>query len=420
MPPEPRRRTTRRPTPRPKPHPKTRGRPPAAVGIAAAGLALALAIAIAAGLSWWWWSGHRDRLAARALAAESARDWPAAARLWHLHNNTNGQSPGPDPASLRAEARAALAANRARQAETALTLACRDDPSHADAWRLRLRILRLEDRAVEARRVGAEALAAVPARSPSSASILREITLALLAQPPSDEARATLSAWVRADPSDLDALAALRRLMARDPRDGDPTRADRIAELEQTLAAAPGHVGVREALVLDLADAGRPDRGRALLDAWPDGPARDARLDRLRGRFDLDFDAAPARALEALDRALITLPHDWHTRYLRARALRQVGRVDDARAEADRVARLRELLDPPRLGPRLEASLQSPDDPRVALDLADLCAAAGLTDLAAAWRAQAQPPPPRLRPRAEPQDRFPPLDRQPQRAGQRQ
>ena len=214
--------------------------------------------------------------------------------------------------------------------------------------------------------------------------VLRSLTLALLADPPDVLARRTLRRWSAADPADLDAQVALLRRIAARPLPDDPERGARIATLEGLLARAPGHVAARETLVVALADAGESDRGRAVLDAWPED-LRDARYDRLRGRWDLEFDRQPARAAAALRRALAVLPHDWTTRYRLARALHALGQTDEARREAEAVALLRELLEPAALGRRLEADLAHLDDPASRLDLADLCAAPA-SRLADAWR----------------------------------
>ena len=125
-----------------------------------------------------------------------------------------------------------------------------------------------------------------------------------------------------------------------------------------------------------------------MLDAWPE-PLRDARYWRLRGRWDLDYDHHPARAVEAFTRALTDLPHDWKTRVRLARALHALGRETASKQEADAVARTREALDPSTLGPRLSADLARLDAPSALLDLSDLCACAGLTRLADAWRREA-------------------------------
>ena len=101
-------------------------------------------------------------------------------------------------------------------------------------------------------------------------------------------------------------MAYLRRIGA-EPRADDPDRASRLAELSELLASHPDHVGVREALVTALADAGEPDRGRALLESWP-ADERDGRYWRLQGRWDLEHDHQPDRAVEALRTALAGLP----------------------------------------------------------------------------------------------------------------
>jgi thioredoxin-like negative regulator of GroEL len=326
-----------------------------------------------------WQRGRPARLAARARGAAAREDWPVAARLWA---ERNARSPADADAQL-AEAHAALAAGRAAQAERALGRACVLAPELAEPWLLRLEILRVEDRPLEAREVGWAAHAAVPPAR--RADVLRALTLALLAATPEDLARRTLSRWAAADPADLDARVALARLAAVAPRDGDPTRAARIAELSALLRSHPGHVGVREALILDLADAGEPGRGRALLDSWPEA-RRDARHGRLAGRWALEYDGRPAEAVAALRGALASWPHDWPTRYRLARALAAAGDATAARAEAETVRRHREALDPARLGPRLDAALTRLDRPDARRDLAAMAAAVGLDRLADAWR----------------------------------
>jgi thioredoxin-like negative regulator of GroEL len=176
------------------------------------------------------------------------------------------------------------------------------------------------------------------------------------------------------------------RRIAAEERPGDPDRTERIAALETWLADDPEHVGVREALALELAAAGEVERGRAVLEGWPEG-ARDTRYRRLRARWALDYDERPAEAAEALAAVVAELPHDWQARYRLARALRALGRDAEARAQAEAVARLRERLDPRRLGPRLDEDLARLDtDPAARLALADLCADVGLDLLARSWR----------------------------------
>ena len=141
--------------------------------------------------------------------------------------------------------------------------------------------------------------------------------------------------------------------------------------------------------MLALAEAGDPDRGRAILDAWPDAE-RDARYHRLKGRWDLEYDRRPAEAVDAFRAALADLPYDWRTQSRLARALRNAGRDAEAKRAADAVETLREALDPVALGKRLDADLAALDHPKSRLDLADLCDRVGLKRLAEAWRRDAE------------------------------
>jgi tetratricopeptide (TPR) repeat protein len=325
----------------------------------------------------------------QAEAATKAGDWPLALEAWRTVNATDQAR----ASSFLAEAKAALALNRAGQAVLVLNRTSALDPSNPTPWRLQLELLRVEDRAVEAQAAGWAAYEAVP---PASRwGVLRDLTLALLADLPDDLARQTLAKWATADPRapDHDARVALLQRFATMPRAGDPDRPSRIAELTALLEHDPRHVAGREALVVALADAGEPDLGRTALDAWPE-PLRDARYWRLRGRWDVEYNHEPARAVDEFRRALSDLPHDWKTHFRLARALRTLGRDDEAKQEAETVARLREILDPSTLGPRLAADLAPAraTDPRALLDLADLCARSGLTRLAEAWRREADAP----------------------------
>ena len=271
------------------------------------------------------------RLRAQALAAQDAGDWQTALEAWNAYNQTDAHA---DAGSLLQEARAALALNQVVPARLALQHATRREPADPRSWLLLLELLRLEDRPLEALQLGEKALAAVPARR--SIEILRAITLAVLAEIPEAEARKALSARIKTNPADLDAQAAYFRRVAVNPRADDPPRPERMTRLEELLAQAPEHVGLREALVNELADAGEPDRGRQALDAWP-SHARDARFQRLQGRWALEYDNDPELAIDNLRQALAQLPHDGPTRYRLARALNLAGRLDEARMEAKRL-----------------------------------------------------------------------------------
>jgi hypothetical protein len=54
------------------------------------------------------------------------------------------------------------------------------------------------------------------------------------------------------------------------------------------------------------------------------------------------------------------------------------------------VRRIREVMDPLVLGPRLHAAFDHLDDPKALNDLAALCNQAGLTRLSSAWLTVAQ------------------------------
>lgn len=325
------------------------------------------------------------RLRRRAEAAAAKKDWREALELWRRVN----ASPAATATTLLEEGRACLALGRAARGEDALRRANEADPTLARAWILRLEILRVEDRWFEAAAVGREALAKVAAED--RAAVLRELTLAALSEVPDDLARDTLRKWIAADPADAEAEAALMRRIAADPRPDDPDRAARLARLEALVAAHAGRPGPREALALALADDGEVERGRAVLDAWPEA-ARDARYDRLRGRWDLEYDGRPAPAADAFRRALEAAPHDWRTRYRLARALAALGRRDEADREARAVARIREALDPMATGRGLDDALSKVDRPGARAAIADACARVGLDGLARAWR-EAPPAP---------------------------
>lgn len=301
----------------------------------------------------------------------------ALALAWRLR-------PGP-PVNHLTEARAFLKAGRADRALRALRAAIAADPADPEPSRLLLEMLRVEDRSFEAAGAAWEALDRVAAGD--RPAILRELTLALLTELPDDLARTALTRWSAADPADVEARAALLRRIAAMPRSSDPDRPARLAELTKLAADHPECVNAREVLVSELADAGEPGRGRAALDAWPGAEAaRDPRYWRLRGRWDLEYDHQAGRAVEAFRKVLAEQPADWRTRYRLARALRQLGRLDEADAEAESVRRTREVLDPLTLGPRLDSALGRLDDPAARRELAEVCNRAGLTRLADAWK----------------------------------
>ncbi len=321
-------------------------------------------------------------LRAEAERAQRSGDRAAALRAWSALNATGSAT----AATWLSQARAALAVGRAAEAETALRLSIEKDPASAESWRILLEIFRAEDRRIDAERLAWGMFDRV---SPGArGAVLRELTLALLADVPDGDARRTLARWVHTDPNDVDARVALIRRIAEQPADGDPDRDARLAELESIVEAHPDHLGARAALAAALAEAGEPDRGRSALDAWPVDRRDDPRYLQLRGRWALEYDQRAEEAAVVLTEAVGAVPSDWRSWYRLARALRRLGRDGEARRAAESVARIREAIEPVLLGRRLADELKNPDDPRTAADLADLAHRAGFGRLALAWRAE--------------------------------
>jgi thioredoxin-like negative regulator of GroEL len=357
-----------------------RGRKPLVLA-ALGGIALLLLLVLIG----WLASDSPARLRSQAEAAARAGDWTAALQYWRAVN-AGATARG---SSHLGEARACLALGRAAQAEHSLHRAIRADPSDPEPWRLLLEILLVEDRPLEAQRLGWEAYDQVPPEA--RRELLHELTLGLLADLPDEQIRTTLRRWVEADGDDIDAQVALWQRIAAQPRTADPDRPSLLAALEALLTKHPDHLGARASLVTALADAGEPDRGRAVLNSWPESP-RDARYWRLRGRWELEYDHHPEQAAAALRTALADLPQDWRSWFRLARALHILGRNDESQHAAEAVSRIREILDPLVLGPRLHAAFDHLDDPAALRDLAALCNRAGLTRLADAWLTEAQRP----------------------------
>jgi tetratricopeptide (TPR) repeat protein len=360
-------------------------------------------LAVVCGTIWlrFWAAGSPGQLQSQAETAARAGDWTAALAYWRALNATKSAS----SATHLSEARVCLALGRAAQAERSLHRAIAANPSDVTPWQLLLKIFRIEDRALEAEQTGWKAYTSVhPDARPE---LLRELTLSLLADLPDDTLRTTLKRWVEADPADVDAEVAFWQRIAVAPRADDPDRPTLLATLAFLLSSHPNHTGTREALVATLADTGEPERGRALLDTWPEA-TRDARYWRLRGRWNLEYDRQPEQAVTAFQSALRTFPQDWRTWYRLSRALHALGRDDEGRRAAESVSRIREVLDPLTLGPRLDVAVNHLDDPASLQDLASLCQRAGLERLADAWRALAQKPV--THPNAEPAVQQPGLE----------
>lgn len=258
------------------------------------------------------------------------------------------------------EGRACLALGRAAQAERALRKAAAAAPSESEAWLLLRWCYGWKTGRSTRSLWGWKALDHVlPGARPQ---LLRELTLAALTDLPDDLARSTLRRWIDADPGDVDARVALLRRIGAEPRADDPEHESRLVQLRDLLASHPEHVDAREALVTALADAGEPEHGRKLLKTWP-LEQRDGRFWRLRGRWDLEHDHRPDQAVTALGAALADFPQDWRIHYRLARALQIVNRPEEARREAETVGRIRELLDPLTLGPKLDAAFSHLGEP---------------------------------------------------------
>jgi tetratricopeptide (TPR) repeat protein len=325
-----------------------------------------------------------QNLFSKAEAAARTGDWTAAQRYWRAINGTSAAR----SASHLGEARACLALGQAAQAELSLHRAISADPSEPESWRLLLEILRVEDRTLDAQRLGWQAYNEVLPEA--RRELLRQLTLAFLADLlPEEKIRTTLRRWVEADINDVDAQVALWQRLIAQPRAGDPDRPSLLASLEDFLTKHPDHPGAREALTTSLADAGDPVRGNAVLAAWPEAD-RDARYWRLRGRWDLEYEHRPEQAVNAFRTALQELPQDWRSWYRLSRALRILDRQHESHQAAETVSRIREVIDPLVLGPRLHAAFDHLDDPKALADLAALCSQAGLTRLSSAWRAEAK------------------------------
>jgi tetratricopeptide (TPR) repeat protein len=335
--------------------------------------------------AWITWAAVNSpaRLISQAEAASREGNWTLALRFWRSVNTTSAAR----GSTYLEEARACLALSQAAQAEHSLRRAITADPSSLEPWRLLLEILRVEDRIVEVQRLGWQGYDQL--QIGERPILLRELTLALLADLPDELVRGTLHRWVAADDTDVDARVALLQRIAIQPRAADPERSALLAAMEAILNDHPAHVGAREALVAALADSGEFDRGRRILDAWPE-PARDVRYWRLYGRWQLEYDHRADQAVAALRTAVVELPQDWRSWYRLARALHVLHLGSESTEAAETTRRIREVLDPLTLGPQLNATLDHTDNPAACTQLASICDRAGLKRLANAWRAQAR------------------------------
>jgi predicted Zn-dependent protease len=347
--------------------------------------ALASTICLVISLLSNWLAEHSyTHLFSKAEEAARTGNWRAAQGYWREINSTSSAT----SASHLGEARSCLALGQAAQAERSLRRAIVADPSEPDGWRLLLQIFQVEDRTIDALRLGWQAHHQV---SPQARrELLWQLTLTILTDLlPDEKIRTTLQRWVEADGNDVNAATALLQRIAAQPRAGDPDRPSLLARLKDLVAKYPNHPGVREALVTVLADSGQPDQGRLVLDAWPN-LQRDARYWRLYGRWELDYEHRPQQAVEAFQTALKELPQDWRSWYRLARALHSLHRQNESHQATETVRRIREVIDPLVLGPRLNVAFDHLDDPHALADLAALCNQVGLTQLTSAWLTEAQ------------------------------
>jgi tetratricopeptide (TPR) repeat protein len=345
------------------------------------GLVASLLVSVIA-FTVWRISNSPARLIEQAKVSSRHHRWHEALRYWRAVNNTKDAR----SETYLEEAKVCLALGYAHQAEGNLRRAAFTDRTNTEAWRLLLEILRVEERIVEAQELAWNAYSQLD--NQSRLSLLRELTLGSLGELPDELARATLQRWVDADQADIDARAALFERIATQPRASDPNRPALIAEIERMVGEYPEHAGARAVLISALADSGESKRGRAVLNQWPE--FHDARYWRLVGRWELEYDHHPDRAVAALRKTLIDLPQDWRTWYRLARAYHVMGQNRESTQAAEKVRHIREALDPLVLRPRLDSAFDHLDDPASLYDLAGICEQVGLSRLGAAWRLAAK------------------------------
>ena len=345
--------------------------------IALGGIAILPLLALIA----WLASDSPTLLRNQADAAARNGNWDAALRYWRRINATTAAH----SSSYLGEARAYLALGRAGQAEHSLRKAISTKQSDLEPWQLLLEILLVEDRNLEVQRLGWEAYNYI--RPEARRELLRTLTVGLLADRPDEEI------FERRYVDGLTLIQTTSTCRSHfgkgfsSNRPTDPDRPSILAALEAILTNHPSHLSAREASITALGDAGETDRGRVLLDSWPES-MRDARYWRLQGRWHLEYDQRPQHSIIALQTALVELPQDWRSWYRLARALHMLGRDTESQQAAEVVSRIREVLDPLVLEPRLHAAFEHVDDPTAVRDLAALCRRAGLSRLAVAWLAE--------------------------------
>ena len=196
-----------------------------------------------------------------------------------------------------------------------------------------------------------------------------------------------------------EAAAAYREALRRDL--SPKARQEVRLELAEVLVRQLDHQGALR--VLDDPEAARPenalalglrgeclwaltraDEARTLLDQALKRHPSAGPLLRLRGQIHL-ADREPEQAAALLERAVARDAQDHASRYQLALAYDQLGRPADAAAQQERVKEIRGRLE---MMTRLtKEAMDKPWDGGVRRRLAEVCADAGLFDLANLWRA---------------------------------
>jgi hypothetical protein len=158
----------------------------------------AIVLACAAWVAWGGRGTAPKELRQRAERELAKGNWLRAAELLHAYNN----SPRADSRLLAEEAKAWLAADKAKTAGLVVDRELKHSPAEAAAWLVKLEILRVLDRTRDALAVGNAALAAVDPQE--KLKVLRAATIVALEPYPDDLARERLSAWLSQEPERRD------------------------------------------------------------------------------------------------------------------------------------------------------------------------------------------------------------------------
>lgn len=244
------------------------------------------------------------------------------------------------PLAATARTRAAeillMGMRRAAQAEAMLNRAIACDPQSLDARRLLLYLCRLEDRQADARELVWQTYELADAS-------MRHRTLATwflieFAQFKVQDAYPTLRQFAYNDALDVDAQVALAGLLHRE------SNVDTALHKLQGLNLPPTHLQGRSLLARCCFDLGDAEKGRAILDEWPQTSRDDLRYLFLRG---VDFQVhqhAPDKAIDAFRQVLAVQPEDWQARHRLALCLRLVGRTQEAEREEKETARIQQVV----------------------------------------------------------------------------